>query len=259
VADHVASGGAPPDNQIQTADSGPTSRDDEVGAAVARPDEEPHLNEEHSLERMVFFSDAVIAIAMTLLALELPIPGVGQTHKTNSGLWRSLGANWGDHYFPFLLSFVVIAAFWLSHHRFFGRVARLGPGTLRLNMIFLLLIVLLPFVTRVLGVDSDYTIGPVLYAAVVAATCFVLGSMVMQARRHDMLRDDGLHDASLRMAKSLYAAGAVFAVSIPLAFWSTEVAAYSWLVLSVALHFAGELMAKWRGRTVNAAVEGLHP
>ena len=54
-------------------------------------------------------------------------------------------------YFPFLLSFVVVATFWFSHHNLFGKLRRLNGRLLRINMGTLLMIVLLPFVTRVLG------------------------------------------------------------------------------------------------------------
>lgn len=118
---------------------------------------------------------------------------------------------------------------------------------IRLNMLFLLMIVLLPFVTRVLGVDSDFAIGPVLYASVVSATCFVLGSMAIVASKQRLLHHGESTTASA-MAGGLFASGAVFLVSIPIAFWSTSVALYSWLVLSVLLHYAGELLAKLRKR-----------
>lgn len=67
-----------------------------------------------AVERLTFFADAVVAIAITLLALDLPVP----TGSTNGDLWRSLRENFSD-YLAFAISFVVIAARWNAHHRIF--------------------------------------------------------------------------------------------------------------------------------------------
>jgi uncharacterized membrane protein len=57
------------------------------------------------VERLIFFSDAVVAIAITLLALDLPVPEGGNVHL----FWTSVKRNDG-HYVAFLISFMVIAA-----------------------------------------------------------------------------------------------------------------------------------------------------
>src|SRR4051812_6059773 len=79
-----------------------------------------------SAERMIFFSDAVVAIAMTLLALELPVPS---GHR-NDEVLRQLREG-GEEYIAFLISFAVVGVQWFSHHRLFEYVARLGGGLLR--------------------------------------------------------------------------------------------------------------------------------
>lgn len=185
---------------------------------------------ETSSDRFVFFTDAVAAIAMTLLALDLPIPH----GSTNAALWNDLRGHWSSDYFPFLLSFVVIAAFWRSHHAMFRHVDRLGPGVMPLNFGFLLLIVLLPFVTHVLGEDSGFQIGVVLYAAVVAATSVVLGQLAALLLRLRLI--DPLTPAtdlrSLRWA--MHSNAIVFALSIPIGFANPTLALWSWLFLSIA-------------------------
>src|SRR3954452_23319670 len=73
-----------------------------------------------SAERLVFFSDAVVAIAITLLALELPVP----TGDTNAAVWHSLGDHLGE-YLAFLISFAVIGSHWFGHHQLFRYLGRL--------------------------------------------------------------------------------------------------------------------------------------
>ncbi len=201
----------------------------EPGGAPPEPDSALEV-EKIGLERAVFFSDAVIAIAMTLLALDLEVPDTGSSADT----WRSLGQHWHDSYFPFLLSFVVIATFWFSHHQFFGKVRRLGGRMIQVNMVFLLMMVLLPFVTRVLGAPGDADAGPVLYASVLALTCFALAFMGWTGSRYDLMRR-GFGD-NREMVVGLSLTGLVFLVSIPIAFWNTSVAEWSWLVLSYLVH-----------------------
>src|SRR4051794_8977616 len=72
-------------------------------------------------ERLTFFADAVIAIAITLLALELPTP----LGSTNHELLESVGEHQGE-YIAFLISFVVIGAHWSGHHRVFRHVESIG-------------------------------------------------------------------------------------------------------------------------------------
>jgi len=70
-------------------------------------------------ERLTFFSDAVVAIAITLLAIDLPVPDGG----TVSAFWMSVKHDDG-HYAAFLISFAVIAAAWSDHHELFAYARR---------------------------------------------------------------------------------------------------------------------------------------
>lgn len=100
-------------------------------------------------DRLTFFSDAVVAIAITLLAIDLPLP-VGHT---NAELWASLQENALD-YLTFLISFAVIGDHWYQHHRTFRYVVRADGPIVPLNLLWLLLIVINPFLTRVLNDDT---------------------------------------------------------------------------------------------------------
>src|SRR5262245_48846920 len=86
-------------------------------------------------ERLAFFSDAVVAIAITLLALELPVPA-GQT---NQEFVEAISTDWPD-YAAFLISFGAISIHWFGHHRVFRFLTHID--SLRsLNMLWLLAIV----------------------------------------------------------------------------------------------------------------------
>jgi uncharacterized membrane protein len=101
---------------------------------------------EIAFERVIFFSDAVVAIAITLLALELKIDIPEDKHLSFSDLispWHQ--------YVAFLLSFVNIAGFWHTHHNFFTHIKKIDEKLLSLNIVWLFLIVTLPFATSVLS------------------------------------------------------------------------------------------------------------
>ena len=74
-----------------------------------------------SLERIVFFSDAVIAIAITLLAIEIRLPELG--NEGGDALMAALSGLW-PRYLSFVISFLVIGSFWWVHHRVFRAVRR---------------------------------------------------------------------------------------------------------------------------------------
>src|SRR5271166_4690531 len=104
-----------------------------------------------SAERLIFFSDAVVAIAITLLALALPVPHA----VTSRALFKAM---WAEHdwYFAFLISFVVIANHWRSHHRLYRNVTRLDHRIITINLFWLLLIVITPFATRLLSANGAF-------------------------------------------------------------------------------------------------------
>jgi uncharacterized membrane protein len=98
-----------------------------------------------AVERLSLFSDAVSAIAITLLALDLPVPG----GATVPALWSSVRHS-GSNYIAFLISFAVIAAAWSHHHDLFRYVIDMDARLRQLNMAWLLAIVLTPFATKLL-------------------------------------------------------------------------------------------------------------
>ncbi|MEA3044075.1 MAG: potassium channel family protein [Sphingomonadales bacterium] len=100
---------------------------------------------DHPLERMVFFSDAVFAIAITLLVIDIHPPHLAR-HASDYEHWAALGALWPS-LFGYLISFLVIGAFWMGHHRAFAIATRYDPRVLRWNMAMLMVIAFMPFIT----------------------------------------------------------------------------------------------------------------
>jgi uncharacterized membrane protein len=188
------------------------------GAPAARPaGDEPEV-EAKAAERVVFFSDAVVAIAITLLALALPVPG-GFDGMTNGQLLHALGNDWGEYY-PFLISFVVIANHWTVHRKLFRYVNRLNTQVNVVNMVWLLMVILIPFATRMLSGSGGFGVRFTLYALiqVIASACLLL--MSSEIARGGLLRPGAPESARHPDHAASLAIIIAFLVSIPVSFFT---------------------------------------
>ncbi|MEV0150329.1 MULTISPECIES: TMEM175 family protein [unclassified Nonomuraea] len=166
----------------------------------------------HGLERMIFFSDAVIAIMLTLLALELPVP---EAHDP-AHLWTAL-AEHSSQYIAFLISFSVIAVAWTAHHMFFTHVSHSDPALITLNLLTLLGYVLIPWASKTLG-DVPNGAGVIVYSAAMA---FLGGAMFLVVRhvvRAGLLSPEAPPAVTMGIRAWSGATTVMFALSIPAAF-----------------------------------------
>jgi uncharacterized membrane protein len=104
------------------------------------------LKKEFQIERLILFSDAVFAIAITLLSIDLKVPELSKKLITDELLVNSL-LNLIPKFVAFLLSYFIIGLFWMIHHRTFAFVINYNRKLLILNLVFLLSVVLMPFST----------------------------------------------------------------------------------------------------------------
>jgi uncharacterized membrane protein len=110
---------------------------------------EPKHGTKFQLERLILFSDAVFAIAITLLVIEMKIPHLeGDINDTSLG--HAL-LHLVPVFFGFILSFFIIGIYWTVHHRIFGQVVDYDGKLLWLNLFFLFSIVLMPFTSALYG------------------------------------------------------------------------------------------------------------
>jgi len=113
--------------------------------------------------RVETLADGVFAIAMTLLAFNLQppnVPTIGAASDLQAALLAML-----PHFRTYVLSFVVIGIYWLSHHFQFHYVRHADRTLLWINIFFLMFVATLPFSTAVLGRYGKYQTAIVLYSA----------------------------------------------------------------------------------------------
>jgi TMEM175 potassium channel family protein len=178
-------------------------------------------------DRMIVFSDAVMAVAITLLVLDLKLPEGISDAQLPGALQASLHGLG-----VYALSFVVIGLLWMGHHEQFSYIRRVDTTMLWLNLFFLMTIGLIPFVTSVLS-DHGTVLATSLYAGTLVMTSLLSAAMWWYACRDPQLVGDNV-TPSVRRAGLLNVllTGAVFALSIVIAnFWSATAAQWSWLLL----------------------------
>ncbi|HEU5302410.1 MAG TPA: TMEM175 family protein, partial [Acidimicrobiia bacterium] len=187
--------------------------------------------------RLEAFSDGVIAIAITLLVIEIAVPKVG-----HSSLLDALGEQWPS-YVAFLISFTVIGIMWVSHHSMFERIAIVDRGLLFLNLTLLMGIAFLPFPTALLaeyvregGANSH--VAAAIYSAVMALIGLAFVAMWRHLLRNPDLLVEGIPRERIEIAiKKSMVGPIVYTASIGLAFISAPACFVVYAL--VALYFAG--------------------
>ena len=102
---------------------------------------------ERGLNRFEGFSDAVFAIALTLLIVEIKVPGSPEGPRGYTDLFKAMAEQWREH-LALVLCYVVIGAYWLQHH-YSGRIYAKSDHVFGLiNLVFLLAIVVIPYPIR---------------------------------------------------------------------------------------------------------------
>ncbi|HSO97164.1 MAG TPA: TMEM175 family protein [Acidimicrobiia bacterium] len=173
-------------------------------------------------DRLEIFSDAVIAIAITLLVLDIKVP-----HSRSGHLVHDLLHIWPS-YVAYALSFAVIGIMWVSHHSMFERIQHVDRLLLFFNLWLLLGIGFLPFPTALLaeyarqgGSNSHWA------AAVYSATMMFIGfgflAIWLHLARRPHLLGERATSASVRRSVNLsLVSPIVYGASIGLAFISAE-------------------------------------
>jgi uncharacterized membrane protein len=198
------------------------------------------------LERIVFFSDAVMAIAITLLAIDLKVPEIAAS-AASVELPRAL-SEMGPRFMSFIISFFVIGVYWMSHHRYFQFIQRYDSGLVVLNLLFLLFIVLMPFVAALFGQYYYLPLGMSLYAAAVAGTGLSMAVLWWYASHGHRLVDEHLDERFIRARSIALAVPLLFLVSIPFAFFSRTLAVAMWCTLPLVSYLVMKYAERKRGR-----------
>ena len=200
--------------------------------------------------RIEYFTDAVIAIAMTLLVLDIKLPDLGPGET----VFQALGRTW-EQFFAYALSFVIIALNWVFHHRRFRAIVGYDTTLIWINLAFLLFIAVVPFPTSLLAEVGPSAEIITLYVGTLAAIGILGATCWWYAHRAGLLSptiDRGLYTYILG---SNLIAPAVFVLAIPFAFLLQALGLdTAWALWFLLLNWvASRIWDRLRGRRV---VEG---
>jgi uncharacterized membrane protein len=200
----------------------------------------PNPESEHSgqlgLERLDFFSDAVFAIAITLLTLEIRLPAsenqlsVTMPQLSDEMLRFQLAGLW-QRYLGYFISFIVIGVFWMSHHRKFRYIKRYDSRLVMLNLLLLMVIAFIPFPSSLISEYSQRS-ATIFYALVIMTAGLIIAVMWWYLCRGDRLIDPGLSEKLRRkeMLRPLLLS-LVFLLSVGVAYLDADLAKLSWILI----------------------------
>lgn len=185
--------------------------------------------------RLEAFSDGVIAIAITLLSLEIRLPEDLSLLDGLSSLWPS--------YVGFVLSFLLIGQVWLNHHAIFQRIRYVDQWVLVWNLLLLLDVAFLPFattvLTRALKTGGEARAGAVFYGLVMMFGGFFNGLWQAAIRDRGCLRP-GVPDAVVRAMTRRFAMGPIlYAIAAAVSMVSAWLSVTTYLLLIVFYTLGG--------------------
>jgi len=186
------------------------------------------------LDRLLFFSDSVFAIAITLLVLNLTVPVIASS-AVNAELPSALLAL-EPKLASYVISFFVIGMYWMAHQRAFVYVERYDRGVAWLTLSFLLFIVFLPFPTALLGAYGEHVTAVVFYAVVLSISSLLLVALWVHISHNHRLLAERVPAQFIRANTERHLSmPIVFMASIAVAFVSTTAAEVMW-ILGLSVH-----------------------
>lgn len=143
--------------------------------------------QDQQLERLTFFSDAVFAIAITLLIIEVHVP---HPADGSDDAWLQALVDLIPQFAGFFLSFIVVGAIWAAHHRVFGLLRRYDASIVWPNLFLLMAIAFTPFSTALMSAHPVDRVPEIFYAASLLVAGLLQYRLVCKALRAPYLSPD---------------------------------------------------------------------
>lgn len=194
-----------------------------------------------SKARVEALCDGVFAIAMTLMVFNIKVPEVA------AGALGGALLGLGPEFLVYGISFVMLGVYWIGHHAQFHYIRRTNRALLWLNVVFLLLVAVIPFSTGVLGRYPGERAAVALYAGNLIGVGLMLYAQWRYATRGGRLVDADLDARVIRMASRRTLLGpAVLAVAIGMAWINTGISIAICAAVPVFYIVPGRIDRHWR-------------
>ncbi|MFI7603454.1 TMEM175 family protein [Actinoplanes sp. NPDC049681] len=191
--------------------------------------------------RLEAFTDAILAIAITLLSLDLKLPARTDGEPLSEALLR----HWPS-YLAYVVSFLVIGIMWVNHHAMFHLIARVDRGLLFLNLLLMLVVAAIPFPTALfaehLTETRDSHTAAALYSGTMVAMSLCYIGLWQYVIRHPALLHDQVDLAAARGTSRRFGFGIlIYLATLGLSFVSGTVTLFAHLV--IALYYCFDHLA----------------
>ena len=181
-------------------------------------------------EHIISFGDAIFAFAITLMALSIEIPDL-PSNLTEPELMARL-AETSTGLESYLISFAIIAVFWISYHQIFNFIIGSHMAIVYLNLLFLLFITLLSISTSLVINYATYQIPFIIYCIVVVLTSSLLAVIWRYASKDYRLIDKNVNPLFIKgVLIKLISIPIIFVISIFISFVDVNIAQYFWLII----------------------------
>jgi uncharacterized membrane protein len=172
--------------------------------------------------RLEAFSDGVFAVAITLLVIDLAVPGPG-----HGALWRQLASHWPS-FAAYAVSFLSIGIIWVNHHNLVRNFADVDRTMLFLNLLLLFFVVTIPFATATVAAylrsgGADASLAAAIYQGTFLGMSLAFGTLFWWSIRHEHMTTP-LTGAAARTALTRFTIGNLaYAAAIGVAYLSAPV------------------------------------
>jgi uncharacterized membrane protein len=201
--------------------------------SVATEDEDQDIP---GIDRLLALTDGVVAIALTLLVLQLSVPVTGAlTNNPDSAraLWHALNPDVSE-LTSYLVSFLVIAQFWMVHHRVLRGMRGHSEGLAWRNFSFLLALTLMPFTSDLIGRYGTNPLSITLFGLNLVAISLSTQWIFLYAAHHNLIKDKARSARDERTARvRVVLVLTIVAVSVLLAWTAPQLAKFVWLLFLV--------------------------
>ena len=202
----------------------------------AETEEEDQDQDIPGIDRLLALTDGVVAIALTLLVLQLQVPLTEALKKNPDSalaLWHALNPDVSE-LTSYLVSFLVIAQFWLVHHRVLRGMRGHSEGLAWRNFSFLLALTLMPFTSDLIGRYGTNPLAITLFGLNLVAISLSSQWIFLYAAHHNLIKDEARSARDERTARVRVALVlGIVALSMLLAWTVPQLAKFVWLLFLV--------------------------
>ncbi|HXW11736.1 MAG TPA: TMEM175 family protein [Nitrososphaeraceae archaeon] len=192
------------------------------------------------LEHVVSFSDAIFAFSITFMAVTIQIPNLPE-NLTQAQVIQNLIGKLGPRFAIYVISFFVIAAYWISYHQIFNHIAGSHVVIVWLNLLFLFFITIIPFAVD-LQIDYGlYQVIFILYALVLTSAGASLTLIWLHAMKGRLLNKTMNQTDIQSILLESIVLPSVFVISIFVSIVDLEIAYYFWMVIIPA-----KVVLRWK-------------